>query len=56
MMRALHSSSDQDQIDILTKRFEGFKQQFDRGVSVQSAVTLETMLNAISEQCHLGLS
>lgn len=48
-MRALYSSSNQDQIDNLTKRFEVFKQQFDRGVSVQSAMTLEAVLNAISE-------
>jgi hypothetical protein len=52
-MRALHSSSDQDQIDGLSKRFVHFKQQFDRGVSVQSAATPEAVLNTIGEQSRL---
>lgn len=52
-MRAMYSSSDRDQVDHLKKRFEVFKQQFDRGVSVQSAATLESVLNAISKKCLL---
>ena len=41
---SLLSYSDQEDIDKLTKRFNQFKEQFDRGVSVQAAVTLETLL------------
>ena len=41
---SLLSYSDQDDIDKLTKRFNQFKEQFDRGVSVQAAGTLETLL------------
>ena len=52
-MRAMYSSSDQDQINDLKRRFEVLKHQFDRGVAVQSAVTLETVLKAISENCLL---
>lgn len=47
-MHALYSSSNQDQIENLTSQFEAFKQQFDRGISVQSAMTVEAMLNALS--------
>jgi hypothetical protein len=43
------SSSERDQIDRLTTRFEQFKQQFDRGISVQSIVTMDQLLNSISE-------
>ena len=41
---SLLSYSDQEDIDKLTKRFNWFKEQFDRGVSVQAAGTLETLL------------
>ena len=41
---SLLSHSDQENIDELTKRFNRFKQQFDRGVSVQAAGTLEMLL------------
>ena len=41
---SLLSYSDQEDIDKLTKRFNQFKEQFDRGVSVQAAGTLETLL------------
>ena len=37
-------NSNQEKIDELTKRFNRVKQQFDRGVSVQAAGTLETLL------------
>jgi hypothetical protein len=43
------SSSERDQIDRLTTRFEQFKQQFDRGISLQSIVTMDQLLNSISE-------
>jgi hypothetical protein len=41
------SSSDRDQIRDLQSRFEKFKQQFDRGVYVQSASNLEVLLTEI---------
>ena len=41
---SLLSYCDQEDIDKLTKRFNQFKEQFDRGVSVQAAGTLETLL------------
>jgi hypothetical protein len=44
---SLFSSSDRDQIQDLRARFERFKQQFDRGVSVQSALNLEALLTEI---------
>jgi hypothetical protein len=47
--RAVLSSSNPDQVDELTRRFEVFKQQFDRGVSIQSAMTLEAALEVLSE-------
>ena len=53
-MRAMSSSSDRDQIGDLMRRFEVFKQKFDRGVSVQSAANLEAVLNAIGEQSLLA--
>jgi hypothetical protein len=43
-LRLLEGQSTREQIDGLTDRFSRFKQQFDRGVSVQSAATLETLL------------
>jgi hypothetical protein len=47
------SSRTQAKIDELTKRFARFKQQFDRGVAVQSAATLETLLEDMGTYCHL---
>ena len=44
---SLLSHSDQENIDELTKRFNRFRQQFDRGVSVQAAGTLEMLLEEI---------
>ncbi len=44
-LRSLLSHGKQDKIDELTKRFNWFKQRFDRGISVQSAGTLEMLLN-----------
>ncbi|PVG01360.1 WD40 repeat-like protein [Serendipita vermifera] len=41
------SSSEKDQIDRLTTRFDLFKQQFDRGVSIQSLATLDQLLASI---------
>jgi hypothetical protein len=53
--RALFSSSDQDEVDHLSQAFRRFKQQFDRGLLVQSGAiieksgaTLETLLEDIS--------
>ena len=43
-LRSLVSDSDQENIDEITKRFNRFKEQFDRGVSVQAAGTLEMLL------------
>jgi hypothetical protein len=44
---SLFSSSDCDQIQDLRARFERFRQQFDRGVSVQSALNLESLLTEL---------
>jgi hypothetical protein len=44
---AVLSSSDHSQIQNLQSRFELFRQQFDRGVSVQSALNLEALLTEI---------
>jgi hypothetical protein len=59
-MRAVISSSDQDQIDSFAKRFECFKQRFDRGISIQSAVTLEasavTLEAAMTALCEASQS
>lgn len=41
---SLLSSHNKNEIDELTQRFNLFKQQFDRGVAVQSAATLEMLL------------
>ena len=41
---SLLSHSDREDVDKLTKRFNQFKQRFDRGVSVQAAGTLEMLL------------
>ena len=43
-LRSMVSDSDQENIDEITKRFNRFKEQFDRGVSVQAAGTLEMLL------------
>ena len=43
-LRSLVSDSDQENIGEITKRFNRFKEQFDRGVSVQAAGTLEMLL------------
>jgi hypothetical protein len=48
-MRATISLSDRDQIDTLSKRFEILKQQFDRGVAVQSVGSLEVVLASMSK-------
>jgi hypothetical protein len=52
-LRSLLSPGKQDKIDELMKRFNWFKQQFDRGVSVQSAGTLEVLLEDIGMVLHL---
>jgi hypothetical protein len=44
---AVLSSSDHSQIQDFQSRFEQFRQQFDRGVSVQSALNLEALLTEI---------
>ncbi|PVG00008.1 WD40 repeat-like protein [Serendipita vermifera] len=44
---SIFSSSDHAHIQNLKSRFEQFKQQFDRGVSVQSALNLEMLLTEI---------
>jgi hypothetical protein len=49
---SLFSSSDRDQIQDLQARFERFKQQFDRGVSVQSALNLEALLTELGIDCY----
>ena len=41
---SLVSHSDQENINKIAKQFNWFKQQFDRGVSVQAAGTLEMLL------------
>ena len=41
---SLLSHSDREDVDKLMKRFNQFKQRFDRGVSVQAAGTLEMLL------------
>jgi hypothetical protein len=47
---AVLSSSDHSQIQDLQSRFEEFRQQFDRGVSVQSALNLEDLLTEIGTE------
>jgi hypothetical protein len=44
---SIFSSSDHAQIRDFQARFEQLKQQFDRGVSIQSALNLEALLNGI---------
>ncbi|CAG8772708.1 16296_t:CDS:2, partial [Acaulospora colombiana] len=44
---SVFSSSDYAHIQDLKSRFERFKQQFDRGLSVQSVLNLETILTEI---------
>ena len=46
-------NSNQEKIDELTKRFNRVKQQFDRGVSVQAAGTLEILLEEMGTISHL---
>ena len=48
-------NSNQEKIDELTKRFNRIKQQFDRGVSVQAAGTLEVLLEEMGTISHLRL-
>ncbi|PVG01142.1 WD40 repeat-like protein [Serendipita vermifera] len=45
MMRAFVISADQSQINELRDRISRFKEQFDRGVAVQTGITLEDLLN-----------
>lgn len=52
-LRSLFSPGRQDKINDLTKRFNRFKQQFDRGISVQSAGNLEMLLEDMSMVLHL---
>jgi hypothetical protein len=52
-LRSLLSPGKQDKIDELTKRFNWFKQQFDRGISVQLAGTLEMLLEDMGMVLHL---
>ncbi|KAG5636248.1 hypothetical protein H0H81_008651 [Sphagnurus paluster] len=40
----VHSWRDRDQVDELVKSYNKFKDQFDRGLAVQSGINLETML------------
>jgi hypothetical protein len=47
------SSRTQVKIDELTNRFARFKQQFYWGIAVQSAATLETLLEDIGTYLHL---
>jgi len=49
---SLLSPRKQEQIDELTKRFNRFKQQFDRGVSVQASGTLEMLLEDMGTVLH----
>ena len=50
---SLLSPHKQEKIDELTKRFNRFKEQFDRGVSVQAARALETLLEEMGTSFHL---
>jgi len=52
-LHSLLSRGKQDTIDELIKRFDRFKQQFDRGISVQSAGSLEMLLEWIGAVLHL---
>jgi len=52
-LHSLLSRGKQDKVDELTKRFEQFKQQFDRGISVQSVGTLEMLLELIGTVLYL---
>ena len=45
--RLLLSSGEQDNLEELTKRFDRFKKQFNRGISAQSGVTSEMLLELI---------
>jgi hypothetical protein len=52
-LRLLLSLRKQEQIDELTNRFNRFKQQFDRGISVQTvAGTLEMLLEQMGTALH----
>jgi hypothetical protein len=51
-LRLLLSLRKQEQIDELTKRFNRFKQQFDWGISVQIAGTLEMLLEQMGTTLH----
>lgn len=46
-IEAILSSTDRDTVNGLKLRFEQFKQQFDRGISVQSALAVEKLLESI---------
>ena len=52
-LRSLLSPEKQEKVEELTKRFDRFKQQFDRGISVQSAGTLEMLLELIGTILYL---
>jgi hypothetical protein len=47
------SSCTQGKFDELTKQFAKFKQQFDRGLAVQSAAMLETLLDDMGTYLYL---
>ena len=49
---SLLSSGKREKIDELTKRFDRFKKQFDRGIAVQSVGTLETLLEEMGMALH----
>ena len=53
MLRLLLSSRNQKRIEELTTRFARFKQQFDRGIAIQSGATLETLLEDMGKILHL---
>jgi hypothetical protein len=46
-LKSVVSSAASDELAELKKRFELFKQEFDRGIAIQSAVTLESLLKAL---------
>ena len=52
-LRSLLSPEKQEKAEELTKQFDRFKQQFDRGISVQSAGTLGMLLELIGTILYL---
>ena len=55
VLRSL-SPRHREEIDKFTQQFNRFKQQFDRGIAVQSASTLEMLLENIGLFLHLSFS